>query len=247
MYRKGTDMITPRRSTDRGHIDHGWLDARHTFSFGDYMDPRFMAFRSLRVINEDVIAPRRGFGEHGHRDMEIITYPISGAIRHRDSLGHEEDVTSGMIQVMSAGSGIRHAEISGGDEPVHLLQIWIEPRQAGLEPTHASASVPVHDEPGRLHRLVGSDADPDAIAQGLMTIAQDASMSAGVFAAGDRETVKLGIDRHGWVQVVRGSLKITGDQAGEKLSAGDGAAISGEESVELVFEDDTEIVFFDLA
>jgi len=248
-------MITPLRSTDRGHIDHGWLDARHTFSFGNYMDPRFMAFRSLRVINEDVIAPRRGFGEHGHRDMEIITYPISGAIRHRDSLGHEEDVASGMIQVMSAGSGIRHAEMNGGDEPVHLLQIWIEPRQAGLEPTHASASIPVHDQPGRLHRLVGSDADPEALAQGLMTIAQDASMSAGVFAPGDRETVRLGTDRHGWVQVVRGSLRIigestgdgSGDQTGEELSAGDGAAISGEESVELVFEADSEIVFFELA
>lgn len=246
-HRKGTVMITPRRSTDRGHIDHGWLDARHTFSFGDYMDPRFMAFRSLRVINEDVIAPRRGFGEHGHQDMEIITYPISGAIRHRDSLGHEEDVTSGMIQVMSAGSGIRHAESNAGDEPVHLLQIWIEPREAGLEPTHASGKVPVHDEPGRLHRLVGSDADPDALAQGLMTIAQDASMSAGVFEPGDRETVKLGIDHHGWVQVVRGSLKVIGNGTSEQLAAGDGAAISDEASIELVFETDSEIVFFDLA
>ena len=149
-----------------------------------------------------------------------------------------------MIQVMSAGSGIRHAEMNALDEPMHMLQIWIEPREAGLEPAHASIQVPVHDHPGGLHRLVASDMDP--MVDGLITIAQDASMSAGVFAPGDRETIKIGDDRHGWVQVVRGSLRVIGETMSEELAVGDGAAISGEASIELVFEADSEIVFFEL-
>lgn len=236
-------MITVRKSTDRGHFDHGWLDANHTFSFGQYRDPQWMGFRSLRVINEDYIAAKKGFGEHGHRDMEIITYPISGALRHRDSLGHEEDIEHGMIQRMSAGSGIRHSEFNPGSEKTHMLQIWIEPRETGLEPTHESRRFPIVDEPGRLHLLASGDGDGDGGGEGAMVIQQDASLSAGVFGAGDVERVSLESGRHAWVQVVDGSVRVLG----ELLLAGDGAAISDEGLVEFAFESQSEILVFDLA
>ncbi len=138
-----------RPSGQRGHFDYGWLDTYHSFSFGQCQDPDWTGFRSLRVINEDFIGARMGFGEHGHRDMEIITYPVSGAVRHRDSLGHEEDITPGMIQHMSAGSGIRHSEFNPLGEKTHMLQIWIEPRERGIEPGHQSRAFPIHDERGR--------------------------------------------------------------------------------------------------
>jgi redox-sensitive bicupin YhaK (pirin superfamily) len=230
-------MITVRKSNDRGHLDHGWLDARHTFSFGDYRDPAHMGFRSLRVINEDVVAPRRGFAEHPHRDMEIITYPLSGALRHGDSLGHQEDIRHGTVQTMTAGSGIVHSESNPHPEPVHLLQIWIRPRDRDLTPDHASRSFPIADQPGRLHQI----ASPDG-ADGSLTIQQDARVHAGVFRKDDRLSLALGEGRHAWIQVARGTLTVNGTP----LSAGDGAAVSDETSLDLHFTDEAEILLFDL-
>lgn len=230
-------QITKRPAQQRGHIDHGWLDARHTFSFGRYQDPHWMGFRTLRVINEDTIAPRMGFGEHPHRDMEIITYPVSGAVRHRDSLGHEEDIVPGMIQHMSAGSGIRHSEFNPLDEQTHLLQIWIEPREKGLEPGHQSRAFPVHTETGTLHLL----ASPDG-ADGSLVMQSDARVYAGVFSAGDRLTHTLRELPHAWVQVVRGEL----EAGGTRMNAGDGLAITHARPLDLVFASSAEILIFEL-
>lgn len=230
-------MITIRKSKDRGHIDHGWLNARHTFSFGDYRDREHMGFRSLRVINEDVVAPRTGFPEHPHHDMEIITYPISGALRHGDSLGHQEDITHGTIQTMTAGSGIRHSESNPHAAPIHLLQIWILPRAKGLEPSHASRSFPITEQTGRFHQI----ASPDG-ADNSLVIQQDARMHAGIFKKGHAETVALGPGRHAWIQVVRGGLTANG----VPLETGDGASISDESAIELRFTDDSEVLLFDL-
>lgn len=231
-------MQTVRTSQDRGHLDHGWLDTYHTFSFGQYQDPDWMGFRSLRVINEDIVAPRMGFGEHGHRDMEIITYPVSGAVRHRDSLGHEEDITPGMIQLMRAGSGIRHSEFNPEDEPLHLLQIWITPRERGLEPMHASKAFPVRDEPGRLHLLVSPDGEA-----GSLEIEQDAWLFAGTFGAGANHTHGLGHAAHGWVQIVRGRVRVNG----ELLGAGDAIAFGDSAQIDFGFEEDSELLVFELA
>jgi len=237
-------MIVIRKDTDRGRVDHGWLDAKHSFSFGRYQDPHWMGFGTLRVINEDVISPRMGFGEHGHQDMEIITYPISGAIRHRDSLDNEEDIVHGMIQRMSAGSGIRHSEFNPLDEQAHLLQIWIEPRERGIEPTHESKRFPILDESGRLHLLASSDG-----ADGSLKIEQDAKMSAGVFDAGDSITIKTDENRKLWIQVVRGEIQLSQNESGENIysiSSGDGAGISDIKSIDLKFDQQSEVLIFDL-
>ncbi len=231
-------MITIRKSTDRGAFDHGWLRARHTFSFARYIDRDWTHFRQLRVINEDIVAPRRGFSEHPHKDMEIITYPISGTLRHKDSLGNVEDITRGMIQRMSAGSGIVHAELNPTDQPVHLLQIWIHPREPGLAPSHESARTKVHTEPGRFHTLVSEDGR-----DGSMIIQQDARMLAGLFVPGDRASYVLSDGRHAWIQIVSGSVRVNGAQ----LAQGDGAAISDESALDFEFDDDTELLVFDLA
>ena len=233
-----TQQQTVRKSAERGHIDHGWLDARHTFSFGRYQDPHWMGFRSLRVINEDVIGPRMGFGEHPHRDMEIITYPISGAVRHRDSLGHEEDIVPGMIQHMSAGSGIRHSEFNPLDEKTHLLQIWIEPREKGIEPGHSSRAFPIHTRRNELHLLASPDGAGDALA-----IQTDARVHAGVFDTGSRAELALGGYEHAWVQVVRGALRVNG----AALVAGDGLALSQVEAIGFEFDEDSELLVFELA
>jgi redox-sensitive bicupin YhaK (pirin superfamily) len=232
-------MLTIRRSADRGFFDHGWLKTHHSFSFGRYIDRAHMGFRTLRVINEDIVAPSMGFGEHGHEDMEILTYPLSGAVRHRDSLGHQEDITHGMVQRMTAGSGIRHSEFNPSrTEPTHMLQIWITPREGALAPAHESRRFPIAEQPGRLHLL----ASPDG-AEGSLAIQQDARMLAGVFAKGDAATLPLAPGRHAWVQVAWGSVRVNG----QPLSAGDGAAISDEEAVELAFDGDGEVLVFDLA
>jgi redox-sensitive bicupin YhaK (pirin superfamily) len=230
-------MITVRKSNDRGHLNHGWLDTSHTFSFGEYRDPDHRGFRSLRVINEDTVAARTGFAEHPHHDMEIITYPLSGALRHGDSLGHQEDIGHGTIQTMTAGGGIRHSEYNPHAEPVHLLQIWILPKARGLAPSHDSRSFPIADQPGRFHQIVSPDG-----ADNSLVIQQDARLHAGIFARGHAETVALGPGRHAWIQVARGSLTVNG----VALHAGDGAAISDETSLELRFTDDSEVLVFDL-
>jgi len=231
-------MIRVRRSKERGYFDHGWLETAHTFSFGGYRDEAWMGFGSLRVINEDFIAGKMGFGEHGHRDMEIITYPVSGAVRHRDSLGNEEDIVHGMIQRMSAGSGIRHSEFNPRDERTHMLQIWIEPRETGLAPTHESKAFAVLDEPGRLHLLASGDGSG-----GSLKIEQDARLSAGVFGAGDWARIEVEPGSRVWVQVIAGSISVLG----EVLEVGDGAGISDEGVIEFGFDEASEILVFELA
>lgn len=230
-------MITVRRSEERGHADHGWLNARHTFSFGDYRDPAHRGFSVLRVINEDVVAPRRGFAEHPHRDMEILTYPLAGTLRHADSLGNLEDIRHGSVQAMTAGSGILHSESNPHDEPVHLLQIWIRPRETGLTPSHASRAFPIAERPDRLHLI----ASPDG-ADGSLVIQQDARLHAGILRAGHRETVTLAPGRAAWLQVARGAVTLNG----EPLRAGDGAGVTDETALELHATDDSEVLLFDL-
>ena len=230
--------ISVRKAAERGHADHGWLDTWHTFSFSDYYDRRFMGFRVLRVINEDTVAPGRGFPTHGHRDMEIISYVLEGALEHRDSLGTGSVIRPGDVQRMSAGTGVRHSEFNAsGTEPVHFLQIWIEPAAAGIAPGYEQKAFADADKQGRL-RLVAS---PDG-AEGSVTIHQDALVYATRLQAGEEVEHKLAPGRHAWVQLIRGALSV----GGRRLEHGDGAAISGESAVRLVGEQDAEALVFDL-
>jgi hypothetical protein len=231
-------MIAIRPAKERGHADHGWLDTWHTFSFADYYDRRFMGFRSLRVINEDFVAPGRGFPTHGHRDMEIITYVLEGALEHRDSLGTGSVIRPGEVQRMSAGTGVRHSEANpSAGEPLHLLQIWIEPSKAGIAPGYEQKTFADADKRGRL-RLVAS---PDG-AEGSVTIHQDARVYATVLGPGQQVVHRLAPGRHAWLHVARGALTLNG----QRLSQGDGAAISDETSLVLVGETDAEALLFDL-
>jgi redox-sensitive bicupin YhaK (pirin superfamily) len=236
---KNLRMITIRRSEDRGHFDHGWLDTRHTFSFADYHDPRHMGFRSLRVINEDRVEPGKGFGTHGHRDMEILSYVLSGRLAHRDSTGGGSTIGPGEVQRMTAGTGVLHSEFNGSDsEPVHFLQIWILPERPDLLPGYEQKRFPEEDRRGRL-KLVAS---PDG-ADGSLTIHQDARVHAGLLDAGERAVLALADGRHAWVQVARGKVRL----ADETLSAGDGAALSSEREVRLEGLEAAELLVFDLA
>jgi redox-sensitive bicupin YhaK (pirin superfamily) len=219
-------MITIRRADERGHFDHGWLDTRHTFSFASYHDPAHMGFRALRVINEDRVLPGEGFGTHGHRDMEILSFVLSGALAHRDSTGGEGVLRPGEVQRMSAGTGVMHSEFNGSkDEPVHFLQIWIVPDRAGHAPSYEQKRFPDSDRRGRL-RLFAS---PDA-ADGSVAIHQDALVYGTIVAEGERVRHPLAPGRHAWVQVARGEV----DLNGQPLRAGDGAAISDERELVLV-------------
>ncbi len=232
-------MITITRSDERGHIDNRWLDTRHTFSFGQYHNPERMGFGALRVINDDVVAPGRGFAEHPHRDMEIISYVVSGALRHADSTGAREDITPGAIQRMSAGSGIRHSEANPSHtEPVRLIQVWIEPDTLGVTPRHETRRFPIHDEPGRLHLI----ASPDA-ADGSLAIHQDARMLAGVLNPGDSAGLELAPGRRAWVQIVRGGARVNG----ETLAEGDAAAITDDASLAIDADTECEVLVFELA
>jgi hypothetical protein len=235
-------MIVTRRARDRGHADHGWLDTRHTFSFGDYHDPRHMGFRALRVINEDRVAPGAGFPTHGHRDMEIISYVLSGALEHRDSLGTGSVIRPGDVQRMSAGTGVRHSEYNhSADEPVHFLQIWIEPAEAGIPPGYEQRSFPPGEMRGRLRLIASRDG-----AEKSVTIHQDARVYAGALPAGQAVTHPLESGRHAWVQVARGAV----DVGGHALGQGDGVAVSAEGAVVIAGADGdepAEILLFDLA
>jgi len=232
-------MITLRPSNERGLTDIGWLQSHHSFSFGGYYDPKQTAFRSLRVINDDKIAGGMGFGTHPHRDMEIITYVVSGAIAHKDSLGHGATVFRGDVQTMSAGTGIRHSEFNpSGTEPTHMLQIWIEPARQGTAPRYEQANVPDEAKRGVL-RLVAS---PNG-AEGSLAIGQDARLYATLLNAGGEVKHAFAPGRHGWVQVAKGSI----DLNGERLSEGDGAAISGEPAIALRGVGSAEVLLFDLA
>jgi quercetin 2,3-dioxygenase len=234
-------MITVRKSSERGHFDHGWLDTYHTFSFSRYYDPRHMGFRSLRVINQDIVAPGRGFGAHPHENMEIITYLLSGKLTHKDSAGHTATIGPGEVQKMTAGRGIQHSEFNGSaSEPVHLLQIWIEPRAEGLDPSFEQTKLDPAKLRNRLHAFAtaeGGDGD------GVVSLAADARVYAGVLDAGARVEHPLAPGRHAWVQVVRGEVSVNGAKAGP----GDGVAVSDEPEVSLAPTAEAELLLFDLA
>ena len=232
-------MITVRKAQERGHARHGWLESFHTFSFAGYHDPEQMGFRDLRVINEDRVQPRRGFGTHSHRDMEIVTYVIEGALAHGDSLGTGSVIRPGDVQRMSAGTGITHSEYNDSkSELVHFLQIWILPERAGIAPSYEQKSFPESERAGRL-RLVGSRDGRD----GSVTIHQDVALYAGLLAPGQSAAHELAPGRHAWLQVVRGSLSLDGTP----LAAGDGVAIGEEKRIALDARTASEVLLFDLA
>jgi redox-sensitive bicupin YhaK (pirin superfamily) len=232
-------VITIRRATERGHADHGWLDSHHTFSFADYHDPAQMGFRGLRVINEDRVQPAKGFGTHAHRDMEILSYVLEGALQHRDSMGTGSIIRPGEVQRMSAGTGVTHSEQNASpDAPVHFLQIWLLPGQRGQKPGYEQKSFPPQELDGKL-RLVAS---PDG-RDGSVTVHTDAALYAGKFGKGATGELPLRPGRHAWVQVARGTARVNG----EALAEGDGAALSGEALVRVEGVDASEVLVFDLA
>ncbi len=232
-------MIAIRRSEERGHFDHGWLDTRHTFSFDQYHDPRFMGFRHLRVINEDRVKPGQGFGTHPHRDMEIVTYVLEGALEHRDSMGSGSAIRPGDVQRMSAGTGVTHSEYNQSQsEEVHLLQIWILPERRGLAPEYEQKRFPDEEKFGRL-RLIGSHDGAD----GSVVIHQDVRLFAGILRPGDTVAHSLAPGRHAWVQIARGAVELNG----VPLSAGDAAAVSEEASLTLRAREESELIVFDLS
>jgi redox-sensitive bicupin YhaK (pirin superfamily) len=219
-------MITLRKAEDRGRFDHGWLDTRHTFSFADYRDEDHMGFRALRVINEDRVRPGEGFGTHGHRDMEILSYVLEGALAHRDSTGGEGVLRPGEVQRMSAGTGVMHSEFNGSrTEPVHFLQIWLLPDRPGHAPSYEQKLFPEAERRGRLRLVASTDG-----ADGSLRIHQDARVHATVLGKGDAARLALAPGRHAWVQVARGEVTVNG----RALVAGDGAALSEEPEVALL-------------
>ena len=233
-------MIQIRRADERGHADHGWLNTYHTFSFSDYHDPKFMGFRSLRVINEDWVKPGYGFPTHPHRDMEIITYVLEGSLEHKDSMGTGSVIRPGEIQKMSAGTGIRHSEFNHSkSEPVHLLQIWILPQEDGIKPMYEQKAVPAEEKQGKL-RLIASPAGSNE----AVTIYQDMKLYATALDAPQSVQHELDQERYAWVQVARGTVKVNGNE----LYAGDGAALAAEPKVEITgLDSDSEVLLFDLA
>ncbi|KDD24855.1 pirin family protein [Bordetella bronchiseptica] len=231
-------MLTLRRSAERGHANHGWLDTHHTFSFANYYDPAHMGFGPLRVINDDRIAAGRGFGTHGHRDMEIITYVLDGAIAHKDSMGSGSTIRPGDVQRMSAGRGVMHSEFNPQpDAATHMLQIWIEPDVAGIAPEYEEKRFPEADKRGRLRQLVSPDG-----ADGSLRIHQDARLYAGLFDGTESAELPLAAGRRSWVHVARGSLVVNG----QRLGAGDGLALQDEAAVQLGDGEGAEVLVFDL-
>lgn len=232
-------MIRVRKATERGHFDHGWLDTYHTFSFARYYDPRHMGFRALRVINEDRVAPGRGFGTHPHEDMEIVTYVLSGALAHQDSLGTAGTIRPGELQRMTAGTGIAHSEFNPSDaEPVHLYQIWLLPEREGLEPSYEQRAFPEDQRRNRL-RLVASPDGHD----GSLSIRQDARLYLATLDGGREVSHDLATGRHAWLQVLRGDVDVNGIG----LAAGDGAAVSDESALAIRAIGPSEVLLFDLA
>lgn len=231
-------MMTLRPARERGHFDHGWLDTSHSFSFASYYDPEHMGFRSLRVINDDRVAAGAGFGSHPHRDMEIITYVVEGALAHNDSLGNGSAIFPGDVQRMSAGTGVVHSEYNNSKtEPVHFLQIWIVPEQKGIVPGYEQRTFLDDEKRGQL-RLVAS---PDGRDESL-TIHQDVSLHAAVLAPGDRVEHAIAAGRHAWLQVVRGDVTVNGTAMG----TGDGLAVSDEERLVIEGVSEAELLLFDL-
>ena len=232
-------MITIRRSQERGGGDHGWLKTRHSFSFSDYWDEKWMGFRSLRVINEDFVAPNTGFPTHPHRDMEIITYVLSGELEHKDSLGTGSVIRPGDGQRMTAGRGIRHSEFNPSKtETVHMLQIWITPEKQGLEPSYEQKSFPESEKRGKLRLIASNDG-----ANGSVKINQNAKLFVTLLAPGEEAIHTLESKRYAWLQVAKGEVEING----HKLVQGDGAAVSDEKQLTIKGTQDAEVLLFDLA
>ena len=230
-------MMTLRKANDRGHADHGWLDSYHTFSFAGYYDPEHMGFRSLRVINDDKVAPGAGFGMHPHRDMEIITYVLNGALAHKDSMGNGSTIRPGNFQYMAAGTGVQHSEFNPSEkEGVHLLQIWIQPDRKSAKPRYEEKSL-INAKPGAWH-LVTSKTGRD----GSIAINQDAELYLAKLSAGDKLTHELRPDRHAWVHVAEGSVTLNG----EKLNGGDAVALSNEKRLDLAASANSQVLLFDL-
>jgi redox-sensitive bicupin YhaK (pirin superfamily) len=232
-------MIQVRKAAERGHFDHGWLDTYHTFSFGDYADPAHMGFRSLRVINDDRVAPGQGFGMHGHRDMEIVTYVLDGALAHKDSMGNGSILRAGELQRMTAGTGVRHSEFNPSDtEWVHLYQIWLLPQRKGLEPGYEELALGEDEKRGRF-RVVAS---PDGV-NGSLTIHQDARLYVASLSPGEGVAHEIERSRAAWLQVLRGSAKVLGHD----LAAGDGVAVTDEKAISVQGMVPSEVLLFDLA
>ncbi len=231
-------MQTIRRSAERGYADHGWLQSRHSFSFADYFDPERIAFGALRVINEDRVAPGMGFGTHGHRDMEIISYVLAGALQHRDSMGNGSVIRAGDVQRMSAGTGVTHSEFNASrSEPVHFLQIWIEPARRGTPPGYEQRRFTAEDKRGRL-RLIAS---PDG-ADGSLTLQQDTRLYAGLFDGAEQSALPLSAGRMAYVHLVRGELDVNGTL----LSGGDASMLRDVTEIHLSHGSDAEVLVFDL-
>ncbi|MDH4225541.1 MAG: pirin family protein [Deltaproteobacteria bacterium] len=230
-------MITIREGSQRGHFNHGWLDTYHTFSFGEYMDRDHIQFRALRVMNEDRIAPKTGFPNHPHQDMEILTYPLSGRLTHQDSMGHRQEVSHGQVQYMSAGTGVFHSEANESDQEVHLYQIWILPDLSGHPPQYGQRDFPVLRQPGQWIPIATPDGAQDSI-----RIHQDASLLAAVVPSGGTLTWRFAPGRYGWLQVARGRVSLNG----QLLEAGDGAALTHEPDMELNAPTEAEVLLFDL-
>jgi quercetin 2,3-dioxygenase len=231
-------MIQLRKSQDRGHADHGWLKSHHSFSFADYHDPRHMGFGNLRVINEDRIAPGTGFGTHAHRDMEIVSYVLDGAIAHKDSMNNSSQIVPGEVQRMSAGTGVRHSEFNAAaDKTTHFLQIWILPDRQGIAPGYEQKAFSDADKRGRLKLVASADGR-----DGAVTIHADASIYAGLFDGAERAELPLDDKRLAYAHVVRGSVNING----LSLSSGDAAKFSAESHLVIDHGHDAEVIVFDL-
>ncbi|MEO7319541.1 MAG: pirin family protein [Chthoniobacteraceae bacterium] len=230
-------MLTLRKSGERGHAERGWLVSHHTFSFADYYDPQWMGYRSLRVINDDIVAPGMGFGKHPHRDMEIITYILSGSLAHQDSMGNGRTISAGEFQYMAAGSGVEHSEQNpSGTEAVHLLQIWIMPDEKGVTPRYAEKSM--RDAvPGALHLIASKTGR-----EGSIAIHQDVDLWLAKLNAGQSVQHPLAPERHAWVHVAEGKIVLNG----QTLSGGDAAAVSGEKSLDISGGKTAEVLIFDL-
>ncbi len=231
-------MISIRKSSDRGHADHGWLDTRHTFSFADYVDERFMGFQDLRVINEDRVRPGMGFPNHSHRDMEILSWVLEGELEHQDSLGNGSIIRPGELQRTSAGSGVRHSERNPSPvHPLHFLQIWVLPERPGLVPGYEQKAFPEEGRRGQIQLLASSDGR-----DGSVTIHQDVRLYDALWQGGETLTHPLDPGRSAWVQVARGRVELEG----QTLETGDGAAVTGEKRLAMTGEPGSEALLFDL-
>jgi redox-sensitive bicupin YhaK (pirin superfamily) len=232
-------VITIRRASDRGRTDWGWLDSRHTFSFGEYHDPEHMAFRALRVLNDDRVKPGAGFGTHGHRDMEILSYVLEGALAHRDSMGTGSVIRPGEIQMMRAGSGVTHSEFNASEqEPVHFLQIWIVPDTPGLAPAYGQKPVDEAAARGAFALLASKDGR-----DGSLRLHQDADLWLALVAPNERRELRLQASQNAFVHVARGSVALNGTA----LAEGDGVAVSDESALVLEGRDQADVLLFDLA